>query len=154
MNEIISYLVGKVADRTPSFILSRLLPPAKVARQVRVDLRGNNAVTLDLDGENPQAGLWLEVTNLSNLTLTLDRLLVDVWFAQPTIEGVISKRYVVPPREIVTDIYYRQSLTPGQKTRIESCLGRQGQIYIHLTAYFETKVGVVEVDNRIERSKI
>jgi hypothetical protein len=154
MNEIISYLVGKVADRIPAFILSRLLPPAKVARQIRVNLRGNNPVTLDLDGENPQAGLWLEVTNLSNLKLTLDRLLVEVWFSQPTFEGVISKRYVVPPREVVTDIHYRQSLTPGQKARIESCLSQRGQIYIHLTAYFETKVGLVEVENRIERSKV
>lgn len=154
MNEIISYLVGKVADRTPSFILSRLLPPAKVARQIRVNLRGNNAITLDLDGENPQAGLWLEVTNLSNLKLTLDRLLIEVWFSQPAFEGVISRRHVVPPREVVTDIHYRQSLTPGQKARIESCLAQQGRILIHLTAYFETKVGLVEVENRIERSKV
>lgn len=154
MNEIISYIVGKTADRLPSFILSRLLPPAKVAKQVRVNLRGNNAITLDLDGENPQAGLWLEVTNLSNLKLTLDRLLVEVWFSQPTFEGVISRRYVVPPREIVTDIHYTQSLTPGQKARIESCRAKEGRILIHLTAYFETKVGVVEVENRIERSKV
>jgi hypothetical protein len=89
MDEIISYFAGKAADRIPLFILSRLLPPKKVAEQVKVNLRGNNAICLNLNSENPQVDIWLEIINLSNLKLVLDRLLIEVWFSQPTFEGSI-----------------------------------------------------------------
>ncbi|MGB8507325.1 MAG: hypothetical protein WCD76_02880 [Pyrinomonadaceae bacterium] len=154
MNEIISYFAGKVADKIPSFILSRLLPPKKVAEQVKVNLRGNNAICLELNSENPQIDIWFEIINLSNLKLNLNRLLIEVWFSQRVFEGSILKRYDVPPRGIVSDIRYWQSLTIAQKSRIESSQSQGGQIYISLTAYFESKVGIVEVNNTIERSSV
>jgi hypothetical protein len=150
MNEILSYFAGKVADRVPSFILSRILPPRKVAEQVRVNLRGKNPICPNLNSSNPQIDLWFEITNLSNLKLVLDRLLVDVWFCQPTFNGSILRRREVPARGIVTDILYQQSLTIAQKEQIESCLSQQDQVYVYLTAYFESKVGRIEVESRIE----
>ncbi len=153
MNEIISYFAGKVADRVPSFILSRLLPPKKVAEQVKVNLRGDNPICHNLNGGNPQIDLWFEITNLNNLKLILDRLLIEVWFSQPTFDGSILKRYNVPPRGIVTDIHYRQSLTIAQKQQIELCESNHGRIYISLIAYFECKVGRIEVKKTIERTK-
>ncbi|HZH91915.1 MAG TPA: hypothetical protein VEX70_15025 [Pyrinomonadaceae bacterium] len=154
MNEIISYLAGKMADRLPSFILSRLLSAKKVAQEVRVNLRGVNPICLDLDAENPHIDLWFEITNLSNLKLTLDRLLIDVWFSQPTLKDYMLKRYEVPPREIITDIHYWQNLTNAQKQQIKSFQSNYGRIYINLTAYFDSKVGRVEVTNRIERTNV
>lgn len=126
MNEILSYIVGKVADRVPSFILSRILPPRKVAEQVKVKLRGENPICPNLNSANPQIDLWLEITNLSNLKLVLDRVLVDVWFCQPTFNGSILRRRDVPARGIVTDILYQQTLTIAQKEQIESCLSEKG----------------------------
>ena len=154
MNEILSYFVGKVADRVPSFILSRILPPRKVAEQVKVRLRGENPICPNLNSSNPQIELWLEITNLSNLKLVLDRLLIEVWFGQPTFDGSILRRRDVPPRGIVTDVLYKQSITIAQKEQIESCLSEKGRIHIYLTAYFESKVGRIEVENRIERGSL
>ncbi|HZG52740.1 MAG TPA: hypothetical protein VEZ40_11445 [Pyrinomonadaceae bacterium] len=154
MNEIISYLAGKMADRLPSFMLSRLLSPKKVAQQVRVNLRGVNPIRLDLNAVNPQIALWFEITNLSNLKLTLDRLLIDVWFSQPIFKDYILERYEVPPREIITDIYYWQNLTNAQKQQIKLCQSNHGRIYINLTAYFDSKIGRVEVNSKIERTNV
>ncbi len=154
MKEIIAYLAGKVADKVPSFILSRLLPPHKVADQIKVNLRGHNAICPNLNSANPQIGLWFEITNLSNLKLVLDRLLIEVWFSQPTFDGSILRRWEIPPRGIVTDIHYQQSLTIAQKEQIESCKSNHGRIIISLTAYFESKVGRIEVKKTIERDSV
>lgn len=154
MNEIISWVFGKTADRIPSFILSRLYPSEKVAKQIRLNLRGDNPISLYLGAESPQVDMYFEITNLSNLKLTLDRLIIKVWFSQPTFEGFILERYKIPSREIVNNIHYRQSLNIAQKERIEYCQNHQGRIYIYLTAHFESKVGIIEVTNTIERAKL
>jgi len=60
------------------------------------------------------------------------------------------RRREVPARGIVSDILYQQSLTIAQKEQIESCLSRKDQVYVYLTAYFESKVGRIEVESRIE----
>lgn len=153
LSELFSYLLGKTADRVPSFILSRLLPPKKVAKDIVVDLRRDNPISLNLS-DAPQIDLWFEIINQSDLKLTLDRLLINVWFSQPVLEGSILTRYDVPARKSVKDIRYWQSLTDAQKRTIESCQSTQGRIYISLRAYFQSKVGMIEVENRIERGKV
>jgi hypothetical protein len=152
MNEIISYFAGKLADQIPSFILSRLLSPSKVAEQVELDLRGANPICPELNAINPQINLWFKINNFSNLKLILDRLLIDVWFSQPTFSGSILKRYNLPPRGSITDIRYQQSLNNFQKQQIEFYQSTHGTIHIYLTAYFESKVGRIEVNKKIERS--
>ena len=72
----------------------------------------------------------------------------------PTFNGSILRRRDVPPRGIVTDILYQQSLTIAQREQIESCLSEKGRIHIYLTAYFESKVGRIEVEQRIERGSL
>jgi hypothetical protein len=124
----------------------------QVAPQVKVKLRGKNPITLTLESQNPHVEMYFEITNLSDLQLTLDRLIIKVWFTQPTFVGAILERYKIPPREIVSDIYYWQALTSGQKAQIESCQSSNGTIYIYLTAYFQSEIGIVEVENIIERA--
>jgi len=47
--------------------------------------------------------LWFEITNLSDLSARLDRLLIEVWYGQPCFTGAIMKRVEIPTRSIQKD---------------------------------------------------
>ena len=157
MNEIASYLIGKVVDYLPSFILARLFPPKTIAQQVEIRLRSETPICITLEAEVPRIDLYFEITNLSHVDLVLDRLLIDFWFGQPTFQGAVLKHYAVPSRKSVNTIRYSQVLTVAQQKQSKQYIDNSithGQILIYLTAYLESKVGVIEVQKNIERSKI
>ena len=155
--EIISYIFGKIVDYLPAFIQSRMFPSKKVARQIEIRLMGENYISLNLGASVPYIDLYFEIINHSYLSLVLDRLLIDFWFGQPTFQGAVLKRYVVPASNTVKNIFYKQSLSVAQQKQIEQYSNStlaSGQIHIYLTAYFESKAGVIEVQSTIERNKI
>lgn len=156
MNEIASYILGKRADAIPRFILSRLFPPEEVAKEVEIRLRGKKPFSISTGVENPNLDIYFEVTNLSPLKLTLDRVLIDFWVVHPTFEGAMLKRHTLVPRKTVKDIHYRHHLTPGQQRQLESFNNhtQQGHIYVYLTAYIESRVGTIEVKKIFEYDEI
>jgi len=155
--EIISYFVGRIVDYIPAFLISRIFPPKKVSHQIEIRLRGENPISLPRGTEVPCIDLYFEITNHGYLTLILDRMLIDFWFGQPTFQGAVLRRYSIPARNTVKDISYKHSLTTAQQKQIEQFSNTSvihGQLQIYLTAYFESKAGVIEVQGNIERSKI
>ena len=155
--EIISYFVGKIVDYMPAFLMSLIFPPKKVSRQIEIRLRGENPISLARGTEVPCIDLYFEITNHSYLTLVLERMLIDVWFGQPTFQGAVLRRCIVPARNTMKDVSYKQSLTTAQQKQIEQFSNTSvvhGQIQIYLTAYFESKAGIIEIQGNIERSKI
>ena len=134
-----------------------MFPSKKVARQIEIRLMGENYISLNLGASVPYIDLYFEIINHSYLSLVLDRLLIDFWFGQPTFQGAVLKRYVVPASNTVKNIFYKQSLSVAQQKQIEQYSNStlaSGQIHIYLTAYFESKAGVIEVQSTIERNKI
>jgi hypothetical protein len=141
-------------DKLPSFVVRAFLKPERVASQINIDLRGNTPIGLSLNAEVPHLEMFFDVTNLSQLDLVLDRMLVEVWFGQPTFTSAVLRRYLLPGGEITRNIYLRYALTSGQRLQIENFekadQGR-GFIHIRLTAYFESTLGRIEVARDIER---
>jgi hypothetical protein len=155
--EIIYYIFGKIVDYIPAYIQSRMFPPKKIARQIEIRLRGENSISPNLGASVPYIDLYFEIINHSYLNLVLDRLIIDFWFGQPTFQGAILKRYVVPASNTVKDIFYRQNLSIAQQKQIEQfsdSTTTSGQIHIYLSAYFESKASVIEVQSTIERNKV
>lgn len=156
MAEIASYLLGKVADLLPGFLLGLLFRPERIAREIRIGLRGEKAIQPRTDDPFPEIDIWFEITNLSHLALTLDRLLFSLWFGQPTIEGQVLDLIRLPARTASKDIRYWSPLTPSQVGRIDRYLsspGAGGRISVAVTAYFHSKVGTIRVEERIERER-
>jgi hypothetical protein len=154
MKEIASYLIGKLADFLPGFIISRLFPPRKIVPQIELRLQGEKPITL---ANSSRLDFYLEIINQSNLELVLDRMLVDCWFGQPTLVGTMSRRHLIPARNTTKNIRYTHDLTSAQKNQIDIFSNDQSTsvpIQLHLTAYFESKSGLVEVNRTLERSKI
>jgi len=145
----------RIVDRLPSFILRAALKPERVVSQIHIALRGDTPIGLSLNNEVPHIDLYFEITNLSPLDLVLDRMLVELWFGQPTFSSAILRRYVVPSGEITKNIYLRSVLNSEQRSQIQSFERpdhSRGAIHIYLTAYFESAVGRVEVTQNIERT--
>ena len=157
MKEIVSLLVGKLADLLPTFALRLFFPPSKIAKEVRVDLRGEKPVQARTDAAFPDISVWLELTNLSHVDLTLDRLLFDLWFGQPTITGSILEFEHVPARSGPKTIRFWTNLTPSQVSRIDDFMHSgeaRGPLSLSYSAYFQSRVGMVTAKGRIERQGV
>lgn len=143
-----------ITTNLPTFLLRTILKPETIASQIHIALRGENPISLNLSAEVPRVDLYFEITNLSILDLVLDRMLIDMWFGQPTFDHAILRRQLLPAGKITKGVYLRHELTTAQKKQIEAFIEnpqQHGSIYLYLTAYFESKVGRLEVEQTIER---
>jgi len=141
----------------PTFLLRMTLRPEKVAAKIHIDLRGENPIDLSLNSEVPNVSVYFEITNLSPLDLTLDRLLVEIWFGQPTLVATLLRRYTLPAGQITKNVFLRHMLSNAQRSQIQDFMnsgGTRGQIHIYLTAYLESRVGRIEIERNIERQKL
>jgi hypothetical protein len=147
----------RLVDKLPSFILRAALKPERVASQIHIGLCGESPIALSLNTDVPHIDLYFEITNLSPIDLVLDRLLIEFWFGQPTFTSAILRRYLIPSGEITKNIYFRHALSSPQRNQIENFQKpdqNHGSIHIHLTAYFESALGRVEVSHNIERRNL
>jgi hypothetical protein len=81
-----------VTEKVPSFLLRAFIKPSVVASKVRIELRGETPISLSLNAEVPHLDVFFEITNLSQIDLTLDRMLVEFWFGQPTFSNVVLRK--------------------------------------------------------------
>jgi hypothetical protein len=89
-----SWMIEMGLSILPEKLGSRLYPTQKIADRIKIDLR-NNPVAIN-PGEVPTISIWFRITNMSPLNIVLDRLLIDFWIGQPTLYGMILKRYEIP----------------------------------------------------------
>ncbi len=81
-----------------------LLPTSAVPRAEQSDavrataLREENPIAMSPGASISLIDLYFEVTNLSPLDLVLDRMLVEVWFGQPTFNTTLLRRHLVRGR--------------------------------------------------------
>jgi hypothetical protein len=146
-----------VLEKLPAFLLRPFIRPSTIASKVNIDLRGDTPIGLGLSAEVPHLGMYFEITNLSQFDLILDRMVVEVWFGQPTFTAAVLRRYLIPAGEITRNIYLRQTLTSEQREQIEQFKlpdQSRGSLHIMLDAYFESSLGGIEVSKNIERRTV
>ena len=117
-----SFLVERLYHFLPRWLERRMLPPARVQSEIDVDLRRQSPVNVS-GGEVPTINLWFEVTNQSQIDITLDRLLLEVWFGQPTFRGAILGRIDIARRSSAKELYFWTSLDAQQVAQIKRYLG-------------------------------
>ena len=145
------------STKLPRFVLRALYKPEEVQSKVKLDLRSNAPASVYLQGQIPYVELYFQITNLGPIDLVMDRLLVEVWFGQPTFTTALLHRYVIPAGEITDGLTVRETLSENQKAQIaafQAADGRAGSIHVYLYAYFESKLGRLVVKQSIERQRI
>ncbi|MEP6848895.1 MAG: hypothetical protein ABI999_08555 [Acidobacteriota bacterium] len=154
-NEIVFYIIEKGAESTPSFVLRRLIPAAKLKGKIDVDLRRDSPIGFVDSAQVPHVSLWFDITNRSSLNLVLEKVYLDVWFGQPTFVGWILKPIEIPRTENVKDILYWQDLTQAQVKQYQWCRDTiKGNITVNLIAYFNSKIGTIVLEKRVERKLV
>lgn len=156
MGTLLSFLAGRILNALPVFLLKRLLPTKEVAHQIELRLRSENAIVVQ-KSDVPSIRIFLEITNLSSLELRLDRVLIELWFGQPTLDMTIMQRPILRPHSTLTDllaVHYLSSVQQRQIEQFEAVQPGFGQIHMYMLAYFDSKVGPIEVKKTIERNRI
>lgn len=147
-----------LTSKLPGFLLRALYKPEAIESKVKLGLRSDAPASVYLSpGQIPYVELYFEVTNLAPIDLVLDRMLVEVWFGQPTFSTVFLRRQVIPAGDITDGLTVRQTLSSSQKAQIEAFQtsgGNAGAVHIYVTAYFESKLGRLSIQRSIERVRL
>ena len=157
MTEIIYWVIDKIITAIPGTLLRLIYPPEKVASQIKVRLKGETPINPSLNSSVPHLDIYFEVTNLSNIDLEIDRLLIDLWFGQPVLIGAILDRKLIKSRSDDFELYFREFLSSKQIKQIEPYLDENppsGRISLDIRAYFNSKIGQIKVKDRFERNGI
>lgn len=128
-----------------------------IANRLYVDLRGNSPIQIQLAGQSPDVRLWFRADNRTAVEVELDRMLVEVWFGQPVVEGWVLHRYLLSPNQWNETVMFHQFLTKDQtdliRQRTQSTDASPFGLRLQLVAYFNTPFGFLSVSNNIERQK-
>jgi hypothetical protein len=154
---IVSFIVEKVLDILPRSIARCFISPLKIASKVEIDLRREHPIDINFGSEIPRLSLSFRISNLSPVDLVLDRLLIDLWFRQPTLRGAILERYGVRRNSSRDDVYFTDQLTVSQQEQIRRHVDGKllsVPVTIHIKAYFDSRIGSVCVEKRLEHGDV
>jgi hypothetical protein len=144
VGSIASFMIEKILDILPGSMARLLISPQKIASRVEIDLRSANPIDISFGTEIPRLSLSFRISNMSLFDLVLDRLLIDLWVGQPTLRGAILERHKVLKRASTDNVYFTNQLTVPQPVPVT----------INVTAYFDSKIGAVDVQTRFERTEV
>lgn len=155
--ELSSDLFRRLISKLPRWFVGFIYRSDKVAKLIDIDLRSNVPIILNLNTDVPYISLYFFINNRSPFELTLDRLLIKLWIGQPVLDGFILRRYVVSKGNYRNDICFSSFLTTLQREVFKNHCDSQlmtSQISLEVTAYLESKIGLVCVEKHIDRSDV
>ncbi len=151
-------ILAKWAVRVlPQFLSRRLLPPARVAARVEIELRREYPVDISANAVVPTLSVWFEIANRGVVDVTLDRLLItELWVGQPVLYGgAILERYTIPRAGRRDDLRFAVVLTAAQVAQFKQALVDNPlapqPVEVHLVAYFDSPAGSFSVERRLAR---
>ncbi len=152
ISALVEFLVTKVGGLLPQFLRRWLLPPQRVADQVRVELHRQHPVDV-VRSAVPFLRLRFEIDNASLVDVTLDRLLItELWAGQPIGHGAILERHAIPKRSRREDIQFTMVLNDCQLAQVDRVFSgaafARPSVEVYVLAYFDSPVGVLRVERR------
>ena len=141
----------------PSALLRLIYSPKYVSSRITIDFRNNTPFYLGSSNGIPYVDIYLDVSNFNNIDMVLDRMLLDMWFGQPTIYAALMYRKYIPAGQKTENVLFRHILTAEQASHIQKYLDKDNmnkRILVHVTGYFESNIGRITVEQNYERSSI
>ncbi|MFV2044557.1 MAG: hypothetical protein ACC700_15150 [Anaerolineales bacterium] len=149
------YLFEKLIVAIPRRLARVLLSLERVASQVVIDLGSANPIDISFGSSVPNITISFRISNMSPGDLQLDRLLVDLWIGQPTLQAAILHIHKIPRRE-EKELYLKAQLSGAQQGQIrrEVRNGFLPRLTIYVDTYLASKVGMVHMRKHFERSDV
>lgn len=141
-------------------VLAFLLPsvvrwfykPGKFAEGIKIRIRGEgDGVTYNC-GELPNVRIWLLVTNLTPLEISIDRIYGQLFFGCQLGEFSHLKRHFLPPAQ-EQEIFVEFSLTDRQSQFIKRNIGKS-ETKLFLGSYITSKVHSIELARHIGTNNV
>jgi hypothetical protein len=154
---IASFIFERLLDIVPKWLARCFISSQKIANQIEIDLRRITPINISFGTDIPSLTLYFRISNLSHVDLVLDRLLINLWVGQPTLQGAILVRYDVPKRSSREDVYFNTQLTVPQQEQIRKHVNGQVlsvPVTINVQAYFDSKAGLVYVEKKFEHREV
>jgi hypothetical protein len=158
-NIVFNY-IGKISSRLKKYIY----PLEKLKEDITIDVRSNNPIAFHLHNI-PVVTIYFTITNMSQyLTLTLDRLIFDLWLkSEHGTEPLFHKAHCLEKEEIKIkerkDIFCALDLNNPQIQKLEKVKEEEEEeeeeepptANITVTAYFNSKLyEEVEIKKHLE----
>jgi hypothetical protein len=109
----------------------------RMRTMLKVEPRSDNGIVLNVHSVLPELSIWLQITNHSPFFITVDRVIADVWFGQPTCYVSLLVPVRIPPHTTVSDIGCKSILAPNQLEQAEKTIASASEsghyFYLYLT---------------------
>jgi hypothetical protein len=141
----------------PGFLLRRLYPSEKLQSALEITVRPQNPLSFSISSDVPSVSIYLQVINHSVIDLELDHLFAEMWSDSPHMMRLAicqSRERSFLRHHSSGDIYCRDFLNELQVRQIRLAQEKQLTFTLHVTAFFDTKLGKVKKEKvSIERLK-
>lgn len=152
IKEILSSWFSRVGAALPTWLLGTLIKrwygPDQIARHVIVELRSGAPGSIDLGPSPPCIDLWLQLTNLSLVTVRIAWFKLDVRVGQPVGSGYEPEPVTLNPRSRLARPV--KLAVPLHDSHVRSLSreyhsGRVRQAEVHLTVAIHTDLGTATI---------
>ena len=148
MFEILKEFAVKALGRVLPFLVGWYYKPDKLAKKIKIQVRGaGDGVVFDC-GELPYIRAWLEITNLSPFPIEFERLHGHFWYGTRLAPFYFLKRIKVEPAHD-TEIFLEADLTRPQADYIKKNKERHMEQKLSVSAYVVCKVNNFEIEREV-----
>jgi hypothetical protein len=135
----------------PGFLARRWFNEARLEKRIKINLRDSKPISIG--GSPNQLNIYLRISNFSAVDVTIDRVVVEAWFGQPTAIMASLVPLQLPAYSELTDARVSAVLSDDIAHRAAQATSDNFGPFVHVyvTAVCKTSFKDFTVDERIER---
>jgi len=152
--EVALTISESIISKFPTFLLKLIYPKSRLKEEIKISPRTVNPIIFNLGSYVPRVDACFTISNFTNLTMKLLDLSADIWISQPLATVVcFDKPDILRKKE--NQIYTTSFLNEIQVSRIKE-MQQTGELRatMYLKAYFESRVGLLELTPTIENCQV
>ena len=155
--KITTFVIEKLLNMLPAWLSRRLISIREIERNIVIGLRQDSPININFGTDIPRFEIYFSITNFNQIDLTLDRLLIELWIGHPLFRGAILEKHIIPKRNNRDNLYFTKFLSIPQIEQLKNKSDGQlliEPIKIHITAYFNSKVGSISIKKDLQAQNV
>jgi hypothetical protein len=148
-------LLLTILGQMPAIVVRRFTKLQKIQeKHFRLELASPTAMTIRPNNEAPELVISLRATNRNAISVTVDRILLEITIFQLVLESAYLRRFTVKPRETTAYIDCRFFLNELQRNAVRARLNDEERlnegVRVSMLAVCESDVGYFEFNRHFD----
>jgi hypothetical protein len=148
-------LLLTLLGQMPAIVVRRFVKLQKIQeKHFRLELANPTPITIRPNNDAPEIVISLRATNRNAISVTVDRILLEITFGQLVLESAYLRRFTVKPRETTAYIDCRFFLNELQRNAVRARLNDNQRVNerlrISMLAVCESDVGYFEFNKHFD----